>query len=134
MGIKLYISKAHDMVEWYFLEWMLNRLHFPSYFSLLITQYVKSISFQVLVNWQPSRRFRSEHGLWQGNPLSSVLFTICAEGLSALIRKEVAAKIIQGARMGANGPEISYLFFANDSLLFTRSTHTDAMVLKSVLA
>lgn len=40
---------------------------------------------------------------------------------------------IQGAKKGVAGLEISYLFFADDSLLCKHGTTEDAIVMKSIL-
>lgn len=133
MAIKLDMSKAYERVEWDFLKWMLDRLYFPSHVSSLIMHYVKSISFQVLINGKSSEHFKWECGLRQDDLLSPFLFARCAEGLSGLIRKEVANKKIRGTKIGMSELEISHLFFADDSLLFAHGMVENATVLKKTI-
>ena len=66
-------------------------------------------------------------------PLSSFLFLLCAEGLSALLREAESDRIITGAARSRRGPKISHLFFADDSLLFCKASLTESLALKDIL-
>ena len=57
---------------------------------------------------------------WVHVPL--YLFLFCAEGLNAIIRGATLKGNIQGFSLCKRGPKITHLFFANDCLLFCRST------------
>lgn len=87
MAIKLDISKAYDEVEWSFLTKMMEKLGFDPRWIRLAIKTVTTASYSMLINGErkgfinPSRRIR------QGDPLSPYLFLLCAEGLSALLRK-----------------------------------------------
>lgn len=48
---------------------------------------VSSTSFSIIINGVPKCCFNSSRGLRLGDPLSSLLFVIVAEGLSGLLRK-----------------------------------------------
>ena len=52
------------------------------------------------------------------DPLSPYLFLICVKGLSTLLKKTVDDSLLKGLAACQRGPKISYLFFAEDSLIF----------------
>ena len=60
-------------------------------------------------------------GLKQGDPLSPYLFLLCAIGLQELIKKAKTNGDIRGVPICKNGPWVSHLFFADDSVLFCRA-------------
>ena len=133
MGLKLDMSKAYDRVEWRFLEEMMQKLGFPDVFVRLILECVTTSSFSILLNGQPTRHFRPTRGLRQGDPLSPFLFIICAEGFSTLLRDAEARKEIHGLKIGKKVNAISHLFFADDSLLFTRANEGEAEKILEIL-
>ena len=134
MGLKLDMSKAYDRVEWEFLEAMMIKMGFPRNFVNIILQCIRSPSFSILLNGQPTRHFCPTRGLRQGDPLSPFLFIICAEGLSSLLRDAEAKKEIHGLKLGKKVNSISHLFFADDSVLFTRANEKEAEKILEILS
>ena len=134
MSLKLDMSKAYDRVEWAFLEEMMNKLGFPRHFVRLIMGCVTSTSSSILLNGQPTRQFRPTRGLRLGDPLSPFLFIICAEGLSSLLRDAEAKKEIHGIKIGKKVNATSHLFFADDSLMFTRANDREAENILEILS
>lgn len=55
--------------------------------------------FVVLVNGVPSNFFRRSRGLWQGCPLSPLLFLLIIEGLSLHIKKTIAEGKLVGVKI-----------------------------------
>jgi hypothetical protein len=72
--------------------------------------------------------------LRQGDPLSPYLFLMCAEGLSALLRKAEGESLIRDISICRRGPRISHLFFADDSIIFCRATSNECRALHNLLA
>ena len=72
-------------------------------------------------------------GIRQGDPLSPYLFLLCAEGLSSLIKASVANGVLKGISVCRGGPELSHLFFVDNSLIFYRVSMEDCDELQRVL-
>ncbi|MCI50980.1 LINE-1 reverse transcriptase like, partial [Trifolium medium] len=68
---------------------MLARMGFAEGWQRWIRACVFQSSMSVLVNGSPAEDFCVGKGLRQGDPLSSFLFLIVAEGLSGLMSKAV---------------------------------------------
>lgn len=96
-------------------------------------QCVSTVSYAVSINGRIGSFFKLTRGLRQGDPLSSFLFLICSEGLSALMRLAIKDGLLKGAKASRNGPQISHLLFANDCILFDKATLEGANVLKLIL-
>ena len=122
MALKLDMSKAYDRVEWIFLEQILLRMGFREEWVALIMECITTVSYSILVNREPKGLIKPSRGLRQGDPLSPYLFLFCAEGLNAILRKAALNGEIQGFSVSRNGPKITHLFFADDCLLFCKST------------
>ncbi|XP_058783591.1 uncharacterized protein LOC131658300 [Vicia villosa] len=134
MAVKLDMSKAYDRMEWRFVVGALEAMGFPRNLTTLIEKCISTVSFQVLVNGQPSRIFYPERGLRQGDPLSPYLFVICADVLSGLLKKGVAEGSLNGIQVARRAPKISHLFFADDSILFSRANINEAEKILDVLS
>ena len=133
MAAKLDMSKAYDRVEWNFLQAILLKLGFHRRWVNLIMLCVSSTSFTVMVNGVPNGYIKPSRGLRQGDPLSPYLFLLCAEGLSALIRKAEREQTIRGIAICRGGPRLSHLFFADDSVIFCRASQHEGEVLQNIL-
>ena len=83
---------------------------------------VKTVSYSVLVNGEPKGMIKPTRGIRQGDPLSPFLFLLCTKGLHGLFSQAVGQREIHGYSLCKNCPKLTHLFFADDSLLFCRST------------
>ena len=134
MALKLDISKAYDRVEWLFLEKILLRMGFREDWVALIMECITTVSYSILVNGEPNGLIKPSRGLRQGDPISPYLFLFCAEGLNAILRKAALNGEIQGFSLSRNGPKITHLFFADDCLLFCRSTLEECEKIQELLS
>lgn len=107
---------------------------FPTKLVNTIMRCVRSVSFSILINGQPSNSFKPQRGIRQGDPLSPYLFIICAEVLSGLIFSYQDQGKIHGISIAKNAPPISHLFFADDSMVFCRANRTEAKHLMDIFA
>ena len=133
MALKLDMSKAYDRVEWNFLEKLMEKLGFANKWINLISSRIQSVSFSVMINGEPHGLFHPQRGLRQGDPLSPYLFLLCAEGLHSLIKQAEVRGAIQGVSLCKDGPKITHLFFANDSLLFCKANDQDCTTVMEIL-
>ncbi|WJX27814.1 hypothetical protein P8452_16597 [Trifolium repens] len=133
MAIKLDMSKAYDRIEWSFVNQVLTSMGYSPKFVELIMRCISSVSYQILINGQPSATFYPERGLRQGDPLSPYLFILCADVLSGLLHKASISKNLHGIKVARSAPQLSHLFFADDSLLFSRANSDEARTIMKIL-
>ena len=133
MALKIDMSKASDRMEWLFLEKMMGKLGFAERWINLIIRCVTSVTYNLLLNGEPTKAFAPTRGLRQGDPIYPYLFLICVEGLLTLHRKGESDGALQGVKVIRNCPSISHLLFADDGLLFWRSRVEEASKIKEIL-
>lgn len=88
---------------------------FDDWWVQLILKCVTSVKYHIVHGARVMGLVIPSRGLRQGDPLSPYLLILCAEGLSALIRKYENQQFIQGVQVCHNAPKINHLLFADDS-------------------
>ena len=94
---------------------------------------VTTTSYSILINGEPRGFVNPTQGIRQGDPLSPYFFLLCAEGLSALLRKAREAGVLKGIKSSRHGVWVSHLLFADDSLLFCQATMEEGQRLLQLL-
>ena len=133
MALKLDMSKVYDRVECRYLKVIMRKLGFNERWISLVLMCISTVSYLVLINGEAKGNIVPSRGLRQGDPISPYLFLLCAEGLSAMLRKEEEQGNIRGISVCRGGPQISHLFFANDSIVFCRATVDEGRRILQVL-
>ncbi|CAN1136231.1 Putative ribonuclease H protein At1g65750 [Linum perenne] len=131
-ALKIDISKAYDRVEWGYLEAMLLKMEFGSWWVDRMMLCVKSVDYSILINSHSTEAITPGRGLRQGCPLSPFLFVICAEGLSALIRRAASRGEEHVVRVCRGAPYLTHLLFADDSFFFFRADIEAARAMKRI--
>lgn len=115
--LKIDFEKTYDSVSWDFLNYMMERLGFCEKWRRWIRVCTFSGKCSMLVNGSPIKEFNIQKGLKQGDPLAPFLYLMVAEGLSGLMRNTVAMGLFKGVKIGKDGPEVSILLYADDTIL-----------------
>ena len=134
MALKLDMSKAYNRVEWSFLRDIMNQMGFNDRWVALVMECVTTVSYSLLVNGEPQGNIKPSRGIRQGNPLSPYLFLLCSEGLHRLIQRAANFGEIKGVSICRNGPKLTHLLFADDSLLFCRAIKEDCQKVLEILS
>ena len=100
----------------------MGRMRFHTKWINIIMQCLSSVTYSIQINGVPQGQITPTRGLRQGDLLSPYLFLPCAGDLSSLIKKAVMEDRIHGISIYRRGPQLSHLFFADDSLLFCQAT------------
>lgn len=134
MALKLDMSKAFDRVEWFFLRSVMRRKGFHENWVALMMECITTISYSFLLNGEPLDIIRPTRGIRQGDPLSPYLFLLRTEGLHGLLSKAAKLGTIRGVSIYRNGPRLTHLFFAHDSLLFCKASIQECLHIQELLS
>ncbi|GJW11402.1 putative RNA-directed DNA polymerase, eukaryota, reverse transcriptase zinc-binding domain protein [Tanacetum coccineum] len=87
----------------------------------------------VLVNGSPTKEFKIERGLRQGDPLSPFLFIIAIEALHVTLQEAKSKNVFEGIKVGSNKVDISHLQYADDALIMGKWSLENATNLCPIL-
>ena len=127
--LKLDMSKAYDRVEWGCLEKIMEKLGFDERWRGLVMRCVRTVTYSIKINGSPKGHIIPSRGIHQGDPLSPYFFLLCAKGLLTLIKVSVACSNMKGVSVCQGGPNLSHLFFVDDSLIFCKASLAECDVL-----
>lgn len=90
-------------------------------------------SSSVLVNRVPFGNFSCSKGLHQGDPLSLLLFLLVAGVLGGLLGKVVGLGMYEGFSLGNGDIMVSYLQFADNTIIFCDNSQRQIRLLRCVI-
>ena len=112
---------------------IMEKMGFGARWVNLVMKCISTVSYSILVNGEPKGEITLSRRIRQGDPLSPYLFLLSSEGLNRLIQGAVREDKIRGFSLCRNGPRISHLFFADDTLLFCRAKMGYHLELQDIL-
>ncbi|KAM3331616.1 hypothetical protein ACQJBY_027530 [Aegilops geniculata] len=127
--LKIDLAKAFDRLEWSFIVSALTRKGLHDHFINLVYACISSPTLSVVINGQPSHKFKSYRGIRQGCPMSPYLFVIAINELSITLNEAFVAHQLQGISLGPNCPSIHSLLFADDLLVCGQATLQEAQAM-----
>lgn len=80
------------------------KMGFPTLWHKWIKECIGTTTTSVLVNGSPTDEFPLQRGLRQGDPLSSFLFLLAAEGFNILMKSMSVNNLFTGYKVGRNDP------------------------------
>ncbi|GKD61781.1 putative RNA-directed DNA polymerase, eukaryota, reverse transcriptase zinc-binding domain protein [Tanacetum coccineum] len=117
MILKVDFEKAFDSLNWSFLFSILEQMGFSAKWRNWIHSCLNSAYASILVNGSPTKEFKIERGLRQGDPLSPFLFILAVEELNVVLLEATNNNVFHGFHIGKEKLHISHLQFVDDALI-----------------
>ena len=111
----------------------MKKLGFNDRWIELLMLCVTIVSYSILVNGELKGLIHPSRGIRQGDPISPFVFLLWMKGFHGLISQAAAQGDIWGYSLSRNSPRLTHLFFADDSLLFCRSTVQECQKILDIL-
>ena len=112
---------------------MLIRANLPANLIDTIMSCVSTVSTSILVNGEALNPIYPSSGIRRGDLLSLYLFILCMDYLGQLILEKCEAKLWQPVKASQSGPVFSYLFFADDLVLFGKADGLNCSITRDAL-
>ncbi|CAH9116346.1 unnamed protein product [Cuscuta europaea] len=130
--IKVDLRKAYDTISWTFLENILIGLGFHPRFIGRIMECVTNASFSISLNGSLFGWFKSKRGIRQGDLMSPLLFVLCLEYFSRLVKMKTKVSKFNYHPL-CSSLSITHLAFADDLMLFSRGdVHSINILMKAL--
>lgn len=97
-------------------------------------QCIKSVTYSFSRNGILFGEIEPRRGIRQGDPISLYLYILCAEGLSAIIRRNEDVRLVHGCFIARDAPTIAHLLFVDDNYFFFRAIESEAQTMKKYSA
>ncbi|GKB40902.1 putative RNA-directed DNA polymerase, eukaryota, reverse transcriptase zinc-binding domain protein [Tanacetum coccineum] len=117
MFLKVDFEKAFDSLSWSLLFSIMEQVGFSRKWINWIHSCLDSAFASVLVNGSPTKEFKLERGLQQGDLLSPFLFILSIEALNVAFLEATNNNIFHGVQVGKDKTFISHLQYADDALI-----------------
>lgn len=94
---------------------IMAKMNFPTIWIAWIKSCISTPSYSLLINGHPSKSIKVSKGVWQGDPLSSYLFILVSQNLTALLNYALKYGKVTPC------PLLSHLMYTDDLVLITKS-------------
>ncbi|XP_074310578.1 uncharacterized protein LOC141646600 [Silene latifolia] len=131
-ALKLDMHKAFDRVSWTFLIAIMKKFGFPIFWQNIIWECISTVTYNIIINGEPSATFRPSCGLRQGDPLSPYLFIMCMEILSCQLRSAEKTGTLHGLKISRYAPTITHLFYADDAFICCKANPSSFETLRNL--
>jgi hypothetical protein len=129
--IKLDIAKALDSVRWeYFLE-IMEKIGFGQCWRDIMALIWSGTTSLLLVNGEIAKPIQHGRGLWQGDPLSPMLFILVMDPLQNLLDRTTEVGLLHP--IGASLVQLRTSLYAHDTTLFLHLIASDVTHLNHLL-
>ncbi|GKC22688.1 putative RNA-directed DNA polymerase [Tanacetum coccineum] len=115
--LKVDFEKAFDTLNWSFLDSIMAQMGFSTKWRGRINACLNSVFASILVNGSPTKEFKLEKGLRQGDPLSPLLFILAVEALNVAILEAKDKKLFSGFEVGKDKINVCHLQFTDDAII-----------------
>ncbi|KAL3525097.1 hypothetical protein ACH5RR_013469 [Cinchona calisaya] len=132
-AIKLDLEKAYDKLEWSFIYQTLLFFGFPLKLIRIIMACIFSFRIAILHNGSLTDWFFPSKGIRQCNPICPYIFFLKMEYLSIKIAQACENKEWHPIRFNVKGHLVSHYLFADDILLFLKTSRTSISSVKAIL-
>ena len=112
----------------------MEKMGFHEKWIQLVMKCITTVSYFVIINEAVHGCIFPTRGLRQGDTLSPYLFLLCADGFSSLIKDAARNQSLSGISICKGCPMVTYLFFADDSLLFCKTNDQECHKLIEILS
>ncbi|GJS21627.1 putative reverse transcriptase domain-containing protein [Tanacetum coccineum] len=133
VAMKIDIQKAHDTVNWTFLEAILNGFWFHMKMVNWIIKCVSTTTFSIYVNGESFGYFKGGRSLRQGDPMPPYLFTLIMEILNLIVQDKVECSEDFQYHFGCKRMKTTQGCFADDLTMFCHGNCKFVSVLKDVI-
>lgn len=115
---KVDFEKAFDSVNWHYVDFVMEQMGFSKKWRSWMHGCLDSSRASVLINGSPTLKFSISKGVRQSDPLSPFLFRIAMEGLKVALKSACEKALYCGIKIPKEGPTISHIFYADDTIFF----------------
>ena len=120
-------------MKWEFMDHVLNRMQFGIKWKSWIRCCLTIAEMSIIINGSPTKSFRMERGLRQGDLFSPFLFVLITKVLNLLISKVEKRRLIKDLKVGWERVRLSHLQFADDTILFCPARYETVVNYRRIL-
>lgn len=125
------IMKAFDSIRWDYLMALLQQHGFPPRWRKWVGALLSTSTSQVVLIGIPGHRIQHGKGLWQGDPLSALLFILAFDPLQSILGK--ATELGALTKLQGRTARLRTSMYAVDAVIFVNPPREDVIALTEIL-